>query len=93
MRLVNFIFDYICRLDDNQTVTLSASEPKYFQFMFPEGVTNVLLTVTSDDNYCMSVSVQNLTVTSSIHQSIGQHLYSFQIFSTFSVLYLIWIMI
>ncbi|XP_046440866.1 SID1 transmembrane family member 1-like isoform X2 [Daphnia pulex] len=53
--------DFVVELDGNHTVTLTASEPKYYQFLFPEGVTNVLLTVTSDDNYCMSVSIQNLT--------------------------------
>lgn len=58
--LLKHIFNF--SLDENHTVTLSASEPKYYKFLFPEGVTNVLLTVTSDDDSCMSVSVQNLTV-------------------------------
>ena len=58
-----FIFLLIIyRLDRNYTARLSASEPKYYQFMFPEGVSNVLLSLTSDDNACMSVSIQNLTV-------------------------------
>lgn len=58
---VSPIADFVVGLDENHTVALTASEPKYYQFLFPEGVTNVLLTVTSDDDYCMSVSVQNLT--------------------------------
>lgn len=49
-------------MDQNYTVVLSASEPTYYQFLFPGEVTNVLLTVTSDDDICMSVSIQNLTV-------------------------------
>ena len=58
-----FIFLLIIfRMDRNYTASLSASEPKYYQFMFPEGVSNVLLSLTSDDNSCMSVSIQNLTV-------------------------------
>ena len=49
-------------MDRNYSLSLTSAEPKYYQFMFPEGVSNVLLTLTSDDNACMSVSVQNLTV-------------------------------
>ncbi|XP_046446451.1 SID1 transmembrane family member 1-like [Daphnia pulex] len=53
--------DFVVKLDGNGTVTLAASEPKYYQFLFPVNVTHVLLTVKSDDDYCMLVSVQNLS--------------------------------
>ncbi len=53
-------------MDQNYTVSLSASEPKYYQFMFPEGVSNVLLTLISEDSACMSISIQNLTVISNL---------------------------
>ena len=49
-------------LDENITIDLSASEPRYYKFEFPEGVSTVLLTVSSMDEVCTSVSVQNVTV-------------------------------
>lgn len=60
--MITFFFSLSLRLDTNYNVTLSASEPKYYQFMFPEGVSNVLLSLKSEDSTCMSVSIQNLTV-------------------------------
>nr|SVE81468.1 EOG090X0A5X [Daphnia magna] len=59
---VSPIADFVVGLNENHTVALTASEPKYYRFRFPEDIENVLLTVMSDDNYCMSVSVQNLSV-------------------------------
>lgn len=74
-------------MDQNYTVTLSASEPKYYQFMFPEGVSNVLLTLTSDDSACMSVSIQNLTVFP--YLTLAAYSYRLNIFWEFhSALYL-----
>ncbi|XP_045025828.1 SID1 transmembrane family member 1 isoform X2 [Daphnia magna] len=58
---VSPIADFVVGLNENHTVALTASEPKYYRFRFPEDIENVLLTVMSDDNYCMSVSVQNLS--------------------------------
>ena len=49
-------------LDENITIDLSASEPRYYKFEFPEGVSTVLLTVSSMDEVCTSVLVQNMTV-------------------------------
>lgn len=62
MRILLTLLFFQFRTNQNYTVTLTASEPTYYQFLFPEEVTNVLLTITSDDDSCMSVSIQNLTV-------------------------------
>ena len=58
-------------MDENRTITLSASEPKYFKFVFPESVSNVLLILTSPDDVCMSVSIQNLSVNTHFYLSMS----------------------
>ena len=59
---VEKVDQFLVGLDENVTVDVSASEPRYFKFEFPEGVSNVLLTVSSTNDVCTSVSIQNLTV-------------------------------
>ena len=59
---VEKVQNFILSMDSNYTAMVTASEPKYYQFNFPEGVSNVLLSVTSEDDTCMSISIQNLGV-------------------------------
>lgn len=50
------------------TVAVTPSEPKYFYYDFPDNATQtdntqtVVLVVTSEDNVCMTVSIQNASV-------------------------------
>lgn len=58
------------RLNENHTVELSPSEPKFYQFLFPNQVNDVLLILSSDDSTCMSVSIQNLSVSKTSFSSL-----------------------
>ncbi|XP_025101471.1 SID1 transmembrane family member 1-like isoform X2 [Pomacea canaliculata] len=46
--------------DVTRNVTTSPSQPQYYMYTFPEDVDTVLLKVTSDDNLCAVVSVQQI---------------------------------
>ncbi|KAK2709428.1 hypothetical protein QYM36_013181, partial [Artemia franciscana] len=48
-------------LDEERNIIVSPSEPEFYQYVFDENVTAVLVNVTSPDDLCMTVSVQNLT--------------------------------
>ena len=67
---------FVVGLNDNVTVDVSVSQPRYFKFEFPEGVSNVLLAVESPDDICMSVSVQNLKVGRVFHRFLLLFIFS-----------------
>ena len=51
------------RLEDNYTADISPPSPRFFQFVFPKTTSKyVLLEVFSEDTVCMTVSVQNMSV-------------------------------
>lgn len=54
---------FVCRLDQPETVDVSPLSPRFFEFVFPHSNSRfVLLEVTSNDSSCMTVSVQNSSV-------------------------------
>ncbi|XP_065561244.1 SID1 transmembrane family member 1-like [Artemia franciscana] len=55
------IDDFLIKLDEERNIIVSPSEPEFYQYVFDENVTAVLVNVTSPDDLCMTVSVQNLT--------------------------------
>ena len=55
-------FLFCFRLNHNYSIEVTPSEPKYYQFTFPDYVNNVLLVLQSDDLICMTVAIHNLSV-------------------------------
>lgn len=52
---------FIVEMSQQRTVTVSPSEPRFFNFQFPEKHSSALLHVESSDFVCMSLSIQNLS--------------------------------
>lgn len=52
------------RLSKERSVHVSPAEPRYYDFKFQEDIETVLLRVDSDDDICMTVSIQNKSVSS-----------------------------
>lgn len=61
---------YFDRLNESTTTEVSPLSPRFFRFVFPKSPMNrfVLLEVTSEDNRCMTVSVQNASVRPNINK-------------------------
>jgi hypothetical protein len=49
-------------LSEERSVCVSPAEPQYYDFKFQEDIETVLLRVDSDDDICMTVSIQNKSV-------------------------------
>jgi len=52
----------ICSLSEERSVYVSPAEPRFYEFKFTDGIETVLLRVDSDDDICMTVSIQNMSV-------------------------------
>lgn len=50
------------RLNQPVSFNLTPSEPVYYYYNFEQNTSMVLLHVTSDDNICMTLSIQNSSV-------------------------------
>lgn len=88
-----FYYYYFYSLGDERTVQISPSEPIYYGYIFPQQTENstVIVRVESDNDTCMTVSVQNTSV--SHINTITCKKYrckQFRFLSLFSVLYSIW---
>ncbi|KDR19041.1 SID1 transmembrane family member 1-like [Zootermopsis nevadensis] len=51
--------NFSVKLSEERTVYVSPAEPQYYDFKFEDSVETVLLRVDSDDDICMTVSIQN----------------------------------
>jgi hypothetical protein len=51
-------------LSEERSVYVSPSEPRYYDFQFQADMETVVLRVDSDDDICMTVSIQNKSVSS-----------------------------
>jgi hypothetical protein len=49
-------------LSEERSVYVSPAEPRYYEFKFEGETETVLLRVDSDDDICMTVSIQNMSV-------------------------------
>lgn len=56
------MFCVICSLSEERSVYVSPAEPRFYEFKFTDNVETVLLRVDSDDDICMTVSIQNMSV-------------------------------
>lgn len=54
----SLVWDFQLKLGQNKKIVASPSEPVYLEFKFPEKLDSVMVKVTSDESYCMTVSVQ-----------------------------------
>ncbi|TMS36454.1 hypothetical protein L596_003611 [Steinernema carpocapsae] len=52
------VTDFMLKLNEKRKVSASASEPIFFQFNVPTDLDSVMVRVDSNDNVCMTVSVQ-----------------------------------
>ena len=57
-----FIFDVFFRSYKSKKIEVSPSEPKYYQYEFPKDVDSVEVRVTSPDQLCAIVSIQDINV-------------------------------
>jgi len=48
-------------MNQNYTTHLTPSAPQFFQFLWPDDVDTAIIHVTSEQDYCMIMSVQNIT--------------------------------
>jgi len=48
-------------MNKNYTTHLTPSAPQFFQFVWPDDVDTAIISVTSEQDYCMIMSVQNIT--------------------------------
>ncbi|XP_069691138.1 SID1 transmembrane family member 1-like isoform X2 [Periplaneta americana] len=53
--------DFFIELSHERTLFVSPSEPRYYAFKFEDGAETVLLRVDSDDDICMTISIQNMS--------------------------------
>jgi hypothetical protein len=51
----------IRRLSQERSIYVSPAAPRYYEFQFKD-IETVLLRVESDDDICMTVSIQNMSV-------------------------------
>jgi predicted DNA-binding protein with PD1-like motif len=56
------MFCVIHSLSEGRSVYVSPAEPRYYEFQFKDNIETVLLRVDSDDDICMTVSIQNMSV-------------------------------
>jgi hypothetical protein len=56
------VFYVIDSLSEERQVHVSPADPQFYAFNFQEGVETVVLRVDSDDDICMTVSIQNRSV-------------------------------
>lgn len=56
------MFYVVDSLSEERHVHVSPADPQFYAFSFPEDVETVLLRVDSDDDICMTVSIQNRSV-------------------------------
>jgi hypothetical protein len=56
------IFCVIRSLSEERSVYVSPAEPRFYAFKFTDNIETVLLRVDSDDDICMTVSIQNMSV-------------------------------
>ncbi|KAK6622147.1 hypothetical protein RUM44_001954 [Polyplax serrata] len=59
--IVNLQTNFVITGNSNQTVYITPSSPFLFLYEFPEHIKSVLLHVTSEDDTCLIVSVQNVS--------------------------------
>ncbi|PNF38902.1 SID1 transmembrane family member 1 [Cryptotermes secundus] len=57
--LVSHETNFSIRLSEERHVHVSPADPQFYAFSFPDDVETVLLRVDSDDDICMTVSIQN----------------------------------
>lgn len=62
MLLKTEMFCVIRRLSEGRSVYVSPAEPRFYEFKFTDDIETVLLRVDSDDDICMTVSIQNMSV-------------------------------
>jgi len=62
MTLGVMLFCVICSLSEKRSVYVSPAEPRFYAFKFTDNIETVLLRVDSDDDICMTVSIQNMSV-------------------------------
>ena len=62
MKVFNSIVLSLPRTGRAMPVDVSPSEPKYFEYTFPDDVQSVLVRVTSLSSICSVVSVQDINV-------------------------------
>jgi hypothetical protein len=53
-------FEFI--LDQVMNASVSPSQPKFFSFVFPTGISTILLEADSPDDACMTISLQERKV-------------------------------
>jgi len=56
------MFCVIHSLSEERSVYVSPAEPRFYAFNFTNSTDTVLLRVDSDDDICMTVSIQNMSV-------------------------------
>jgi len=62
MTLTVMLFCVIRSLSEERSVYVSPAEPRFYAFNFTDNAETVLLRVDSDDDICMTVSIQNMSV-------------------------------
>lgn len=56
--------DFEFGLDEVRSASVSPSQPKFFSFEFPTGISTILLEADSPDDTCMTISLQDRKVCS-----------------------------
>lgn len=56
------MFYVVDSLSEERHIHVSPADPQFYAFSFPDDVETVLLRVDSDDDICMTVSIQNRSV-------------------------------
>jgi hypothetical protein len=56
------MFCVVHSLSEDRKIYVSPADPQYYAFSFKDDVETVLLRVDSDDDVCMTVSIQNRSV-------------------------------
>lgn len=56
------MFCVFCSLSEKRSVYVSPAEPRFYEFKFTDNTETVLLRVDSEDDICMTVSIQNMSV-------------------------------
>eukprot|EP00092_Neocalanus_flemingeri_P006483 GFUD01006987.1.p1 GENE.GFUD01006987.1~~GFUD01006987.1.p1 ORF type:complete len:849 (+),score=138.35 GFUD01006987.1:58-2604(+) len=52
---------YYVQMNQTNTILVSPSAPQYYHFDFPSDVDTAIISVTSPDEFCMTMSIQNIT--------------------------------
>jgi len=74
--LVSQEIDFSINLSEKRTVYVSPAEPRFYEFKFTDNTETVLLRVDSDDDICMTVSIQNMSkLEQQGHQCLSRYLY------------------